>query len=66
MELLGQSVDTLMTETLQIKVPYAAFKKIALAETVELQLGASRFELRDKNLAALRDLNNRVKFAKAI
>jgi hypothetical protein len=64
MELLGQHVNTLMTETLQIKLPYAAFKKIALAETVELQVGASRFELRDKNLAALRDLNNRVKFAK--
>jgi hypothetical protein len=66
MELLGQSVDTLMTETLQINLPYAAFKKMALAENVELQVGASRFELRDKNVDALRDLNNRVKFAKGI
>jgi hypothetical protein len=66
MELLAQHTDTLMTETLQIKLPYAAFKKMALAETVELQVGNSRVELRDKNLAALRDLNNRVKFAAGI
>lgn len=65
MELLAQSVKTLMTETLQIKLPYAAFKKMALAENVELQVGVSRFELRDKNVDALRDLNNRVKFAKS-
>ncbi|HEY6230699.1 MAG TPA: hypothetical protein VIW64_05515 [Pyrinomonadaceae bacterium] len=66
MDLLGQQVDTLMSETLQIKVPYAAFKKIALAETVELSVGPSSFALRDKNLMALRDLHNRVKFAKGI
>ncbi|HUS10768.1 MAG TPA: hypothetical protein VMZ30_09905 [Pyrinomonadaceae bacterium] len=66
MELLAQKVDTLMSETLQIKVPYAVFKKMALAETVELQVGASRFELREKNLSALRDLNNRVKFAQGM
>jgi hypothetical protein len=62
MELVGQNVDTLMTETLQIKFPYGAFKKMALAEIVELQVGQSTFELRNENLAALRDLNNRVKF----
>lgn len=66
MQLLAQNVDTLMSEALQVKVSYAAFKQIALAEIVELQVGKSRFELRDKNLAALRDLNNRVKFAKGI
>ena len=66
MDLLAQSVDTLMSETLQIKVPYAAFKKIALAETVDLSVGSSRFALRDKNILALRDLHNRVKFAKGI
>ena len=64
MELLAQKFSTLTSETLQIKVPYATFRKMALAETVELQVGASRFELREKNLNALRDLNNRVKFAK--
>lgn len=66
MELLAQKFSTLTSETLQIKVPYATFRKMALAETVELQVGASRFELREKNLDALRDLNNRVKFAKRI
>lgn len=64
MELLAQKFSTLTSETLQIKVPYATFRKMALAETVELQVGASRFELREKNLDALRDLNNRVKFTK--
>lgn len=62
MDLLAQNVDTLMSETLQISLPYAAFKKIALAETVELSVGPSSFALRDKNLMALRDLHNRVKF----
>ncbi|HLN97974.1 MAG TPA: hypothetical protein VK208_05885 [Pyrinomonadaceae bacterium] len=66
MALLNQSVDTLMAETLQIDIPYAAFKKIALAETVEMQLGPGSFELRSQNLAALRDLNNRVKFARGL
>lgn len=64
MDLVGQNVDTLMSETLQIKLPYKTFRKMALAEIVELQVGKSRFELRSKNLAALRDLNNRVKFSK--
>ena len=66
MQLAGQSVDTLMTETLEIKVPYRIFKKMAVAEIVELQVGRSRVELRNKNLLALRDLNNRVKFSKGI
>jgi hypothetical protein len=62
MELVGQSVDTLMSEVLQLTMPYNTFKKIALAQTVEMQVGKSRFDLREKNLAAFRDLNNRVKF----
>jgi len=66
MEFVSQKVDTLMAETLQAKIPYSTFKKMVLAEIVELQVGKSRFELRNKNLAALRDLNNRVKFAKGI
>jgi hypothetical protein len=66
MQLVGQSVDTLMTETLEINLPYKTFQKMALGEVVELQVGKSKFELRNKNLNALRDLNNRVKFAKGI
>jgi hypothetical protein len=64
MQLAALHTDVLMTETLQKEIPYSAFKKMALAEIVELQVGKSRFELRDKNLAALRDLNNRVKFSR--
>jgi hypothetical protein len=60
MELANQNLDTNLTETLQITLPYATFKKIALAELVEFKVGNSVFELRKKNLAALRDLNNRV------
>ena len=63
MELAGLHTDVLMTETLEIKIPYSIFKKMALAQAVELQVGKSKFELRVKNLAAMRDLNNRVKFS---
>ncbi len=66
MELVSLHTDVLMTETLQVTFPYRTFKKIALAEIVELQVGKSTFELRKKNLAALRDLNNRVNFSKGI
>jgi hypothetical protein len=47
-------------ETLEAKIPYAAFKKIALASSVEMQVGPSAFELREKNRLALRELNGRV------
>jgi len=50
-----------MSEVLQVTMPYRTFRKIALAQLIEVQVGNSRFELREKNLAALRDLNNRVK-----
>jgi len=63
MQLAALHTDVLMTETLQKEISYSAFKKMALAEIVELQVGKSRFELRNKNLAALRDLNNRIKFS---
>ena len=66
MQLAALHTDVLMTETLQREVPYATFKKMALGEVVELQVGKSKFELRNKNLFALRDLNNRVKFAKGV
>jgi hypothetical protein len=47
-------------ETLETKIPYATFKKIAMAQSAEIQVGKDVVELRDNNLAALRDLNNRV------
>jgi hypothetical protein len=62
MKLVSQSVDTLMTEVLEVTMPYAAFKKIVGAQVVELKVGNTEFELREQNVAALRDLNNRVKF----
>ncbi|HYU99270.1 MAG TPA: hypothetical protein VE977_10610 [Pyrinomonadaceae bacterium] len=64
MQLAALHTDVLMTETLQGELPYNTFKKIALAEIVEIQVGKSRFELRSNNLAALRDLNNRIKFSR--
>ena len=64
MQLAAQHTDVLMTETLQGELPYKTFKKMALAEIVEIQVGKSRFELRSQNLAALRDLNNRIKFSR--
>jgi len=47
-------------EMLEAKIPYATFKKIATAQSAEIQVGKDVVELRDNNLAALRDLNNRV------
>lgn len=61
MKLVSQNVDTLMTEVLEVTVPYAVFTKIARAQAVEMKVGNTEFELRQQNLAALRDLNNRVK-----
>jgi hypothetical protein len=50
-----------MKETLEVVVPYATFLKLARAAYVELSVGKTTFALRDKNVAALRDMNNRVK-----
>jgi hypothetical protein len=47
-------------ETLETVIPYAAFKKIALSQTVQMQVGPSMFELREKNRLALKDLDSRV------
>lgn len=47
-------------EILEAKIPYATFKKIALSQSVGIQVGSSAVELREKNRAALKDLNNRV------
>jgi hypothetical protein len=47
-------------ETLEATVPYEAFKRIALSQSVEIQVGRSAVALREKNVAALRDLSSRV------
>ena len=48
-------------ETLEISVPYETFLKLARAGYVEFSVGKTTFALREKNVAALRDMNNRVK-----
>jgi hypothetical protein len=48
-------------ETLEVDIPYEAFLKLARAAYVELSVGKTAFALRDKNVAALRDMNNRVR-----
>ena len=47
-------------EILEATIPYDAFKKIALAQSAGIQVGRDSVELREKNLAALKDLNSRV------
>lgn len=47
-------------ETLQATISYEVFKRIIQSETIEIQVGQGSVTLRDKNIAALRDLNNRV------
>ncbi|HEV8428090.1 MAG TPA: hypothetical protein VGQ41_09345 [Pyrinomonadaceae bacterium] len=47
-------------EILEAKIPYELFKKIALSQSVGIQVGTSAVELREKNRAALKDLNSRV------
>ena len=66
MKLVSQGVsegwfDEDAKETLEVSIPYESFLKLAQAEYVELSVGKTTFPMRDKNLAALRDLNNRVK-----
>lgn len=67
MELVKQGVDSGLfdertKEVLEVSVPYKTFEKIALAGAVEMSVGGTAFAFRDKNVAALRDLNNRVRF----
>jgi hypothetical protein len=47
-------------EVLEATIPYSVFKKIAQSQSVQMQVGQGAFELRDKNLLALRDLDSRV------
>lgn len=48
-------------EVFEISVPYESFLKLARAGSAALSVGRTAFALRDKNIAALRDLNNRVR-----
>ena len=48
-------------ETLEVSVPYASFLRLARATYVEFSVGKTSFAMREKNIAALRDMNNRVK-----
>ena len=61
MRLVSQTVSVPMRETFEVDMSYAAYRRIAAAEAIEMQLGQSRFELRDKNILALRDLKSRVR-----
>ena len=54
-----------MKETLEVAIPYETFLKLAGAGYVEFSVGKTAFALRDKNVAALRDMNNRVKLPAA-
>ena len=63
MRLVSQNIDTLMTEIFEATISYDVFKKIVSGQVVEIAVGKGRFELRQKNLEALRDLNNRVKIS---
>jgi hypothetical protein len=47
-------------EILEATIPYEMFKKMALSQTVEIQIGRDSFELRKNNVAALKDLDSRV------
>jgi hypothetical protein len=66
MKLVNQDVNTsqlvdVMKEVLEVSLPYQTFQKIARAQVVEMKVGKTMFELGENNIAALRDLNNRVK-----
>lgn len=65
MRLAAQGVSESWTatdskETLEARLPYETFKKMARASSVEISVGRTAFQLRDKNVAALRDLTDRV------
>ena len=47
-------------ETLEVTIPYQMFKKMALSQSVEIQVGMDAVELRKNNVAALKDLDSRV------
>lgn len=47
-------------ETLKATIAYKTFQKIIQSDTVEIQVGNDAVSLREKNIAALRDLSSRV------
>jgi hypothetical protein len=66
MQLAKQNMDSdrgvdVMQEVLEVSIPYQAFKKIASGNVVEMKVGTTAFGLKEKNLAALRDLKSRIK-----
>lgn len=66
MKLATQDVDTdrgvdVVKEVLEVSIPYQTFNTLAKAQNVEMQVGPSTFALKDKNMWALKELNNRVK-----
>ncbi len=67
MALARQGVETsqlvdVMREVLEVSIPFKTFQKIALAENVEMKVGKSMFTLQNRNVMALRDLNNRIRY----
>lgn len=67
MKLANQDLDTnklvdVMKEVLEVSLPYQTFSQIAGASHVEMKVGKTIFPLQQKNIEALRDLNNRVNF----
>ena len=67
MALARQGVETsqlidVMREVLEVSIPFKTFQKIALADNVEMKVGKSMFSLQEKNILALRDLNNRIRY----
>ena len=50
-------------EVLEASIPYEAFRKIVRASRVQISVGRTAFDLREKNVAALRDLGNRVQLS---
>ena len=58
----GDRLIDVMKEVLEVSVPYETFNKIAFGQVIEIKVGKTTFALQEKNVAALRDLNNRVIF----
>lgn len=66
MSLVKQDVGTdrlvdVMREVLEVSFPYQTFRKLAAAQNIEVKVGKTTFSLTPKNIAALREMNNRVK-----
>ncbi|MGH9940974.1 MAG: hypothetical protein ACRD9R_01280 [Pyrinomonadaceae bacterium] len=57
----GGLTDGVMSEVLEVSLPYQTFGKIARAQSIEMKVGPTAFGLKEKNVAALRDLQGRVK-----